>query len=224
MMLAHPFFSEPIILGEDTAQVVVIESQSLFSRLLSELMAQEEGKGGDFVLSDNFSPIELSEHMLTILNFFRFDFDNRRVQTKLNAYLKNLAFAELRAETVKLLSKLGEYFQALSEAAAVPLSYDVPQDAAALVKLGNFKPEIEGNSLPERLLSYMEFINELFGISCFALVNAKSFLSSDELLLFYKSAVYKKYRLVLLENILRDKASEYERVYIIDRDLCEIRE
>lgn len=223
MRLMHPCLLQPIQLTDDRIQVLVIENQNLFAKFVSDLLLQADGMGDSLVLSKNYKPIELSAAMEVILDFFRLSAEQKRIQAKLNAHLKRLAQQELQFETAEILSQIGGYYQKLSELSDFTLTYELSEDVAPLIKLGAIHIELDGTSPAERLLDYMDVCSDLCGISCFALVNLKSFLSNDQLELLYKTALYKKLRLLLLESTCRVGGLErYEHTLLIDSDMCEL--
>ncbi len=52
------------------------------------------------------------------------------------------------------------------------------------------------------------------------LVNIKQYLTENEISELYKLAMYSKIQLVLIEFNMYGKKSEYEDIYIIDKDSC----
>ena len=52
------------------------------------------------------------------------------------------------------------------------------------------------------------------------LVNIKQYLTENEISELYKLAMYSKIQLVLIEFNMYGKKSEYENIYIIDKDSC----
>ena len=52
------------------------------------------------------------------------------------------------------------------------------------------------------------------------LVNIKQYLTENEISELYKLAMYSKIQLVLIEFNMYGEKSEYEDIYIIDKDSC----
>ena len=50
----------------------------------------------------------------------------------------------------------------------------------------------------------------------------KGFVSAEELKLFYKNAIYEKFKILLLESFQHEFRSEFENIVIVDNDLCVI--
>ena len=73
-----------------------------------------------------------------------------------------------------------------------------------------------------RMIEFIKVMTCLCGISLFCFYNLKSYLSEDELLLFYKEADYNKVSLLLIESF-ESKQLDVEHITIIDKDLCVIK-
>ena len=74
----------------------------------------------------------------------------------------------------------------------------------------------------DRICDYISVVNEITGKDIFIFVNFRDFFKLDELKEFYKFASYKKIFLLMIENKVNDVCDEYEDVFILDEDLCEI--
>ncbi len=75
---------------------------------------------------------------------------------------------------------------------------------------------------PEQLLEWMLMQRELLGKRLFILYGIKPLLCDDELVAFYRSALYEKLDLLLIESYQREPLLEEECITIIDKDLCVI--
>jgi CRISPR-associated protein Csn2 len=221
--LMHPYLQEPLSITDDKVQVLVIENQLLFTKLVSELVFQIEGVGETFVLSMNYEPIELKSEMEVIIDYFHLSGTQKRIQTKLNNLFRQLAQQELQFETVRIFEDLCSYYQKLSENIEFSITYKVSNDVSPLLKMGDIQISLEGETLAEKLLDYMTICSRLCGISCFSLINLKRFISMNELELLYKSAIGKKLRLLLVENTYQAGLERYENTLLLDNDMCELR-
>lgn len=74
----------------------------------------------------------------------------------------------------------------------------------------------------EQLIEYMSLYRRFFGKKLFVFLNLKPCLSFVELELFYRSVVYEKYNIMLIENHASEIHTDYEQTVIIDSDLCQI--
>lgn len=57
---------------------------------------------------------------------------------------------------------------------------------------------------------------------CFVLLNLHCFFGENELELIYKELVYQNVEVLIIENVMHNNRLSFEKVYIVDKDLCEI--
>ena len=92
-------------------------------------------------------------------------------------------------------------------------------DLAGLFKLYDVKFEVDDISLIDRLISYIKIMHQVCRKEIFVFVNLKSYLEENELLQLYEAAFYEKVFLWLIESRYENK-NKYEKVQLIDKDLC----
>ncbi len=97
---------------------------------------------------------------------------------------------------------------------------DPLDDWEDLVKLMDFHVDEAELGFSERLLEYMELNRRFFGKTLFVFYNLKALMSPEEMALFFRDALYRKFALLLLEDCQRYSIEEYEKVIIVDKDLC----
>ena len=222
MKLAHPFIENHIIFAENKINVLVVENQSLFVNMIEDIKNQLEQEEGEFVLSNQLGIIPLRNNAELISNYFDLDFDSKKIQNKISAFLKETAYAEENyVKTNEIISMLQGYFYELLDSSEYPLKISNETDAAALIKMAGIKADISNGSLLEKLTDYILLMQDMQGIKLFVFVNLKTFLSERELQNFYSFLFYKKAQVLLLENTAREKLPE-EVLHIIDQDMCEI--
>ena len=222
MKLAHPFIENHIIFAENKINVLVVENQSLFVNMIEDIKNQLVCDEGEFVLSNQLGIIPLRNNAELISNYFDLDFDSKKIQNKISAFLKEAAYAEENyVKTNEIISMLQGYFYELLDSSEYPLKISNETDAAALIKMAGIKADISNGSLLEKLTDYILLMQDMLGIKLFVLVNLKTFLSERELQNFYSFLFYKKAHVLLLENTAREKPTE-EVLHIIDQDMCEI--
>ncbi len=222
MRLMHPSFSVPIRFEENSIQVLIVENPALFSDMHEDLVAQVDGGEGEFVLSKSFEPVEISSILEVVVDYFHLCREQKRMQTKLISLLKNLAQQEFQIETASVYEQLTAYMEQLIKSVDYSVSFSLPDDVGSLIKIAKVHFESDSGTLAERLLNYMTVCSELLGMSCFVLMNLKSYLTESELRKLYKMVLYKKINILLLESTQKNIITEYECVRLIDEDLCEL--
>lgn len=91
-----------------------------------------------------------------------------------------------------------------------------------LFKIADLKIECENIKLLEKLLDYLEVVQEFLKPKCIIIMGLKQFFEKDELEEIYKFVIYQGIRLVLIENAIDKESYDFEKKLIVDMDLCEI--
>ncbi len=228
MLLTHPIFSKPIEFVENNIQILIIENPAFLSKFLCELLAQHKNKEGNFVLSKNFNPLPISKNIEIITDIFSININSRPIMTKLLDELKTKAHDEdfyIKTQEFKFL--VSQYIENLLHESDYKLSFSEDLEIqnilkACEVEVENTPYSEENFSLLDFIVEYCDICTRLLKISCIVFVNLKSFLSKEEILLFYEEVMYKKYSILLIENHQAEDTIKIEKVRIIDKDLCEI--
>ncbi|MEA5094585.1 MAG: type II-A CRISPR-associated protein Csn2 [Sedimentibacter saalensis] len=223
MKMTHPYFENPLLFEENKINVLVIENQYFFVKFINELLNQLNGIEGRFILSSNYKQLEINKEVDLVIDPFTLDFNQRKIITKLYEQLKSNAIgSEYYLDSKILLGEIMQFIEKLSQTTQYPLVYTNDLDIISILKIAEIKLETSYDTLVEKIVDYCSVIQEFCCISCVIFVNLKCFLSNEELELFYKTISYKKINIMLLENTVREKRFEQEKIYIIDSDLCEI--
>jgi len=222
-MLAHPMFSKIIDFKNEMINILIIENQKFLTQLIEDIINQTNGENGDFVLSEDFIPLDMQKHLEIIIDFFNLDINNKKVLTSIYNKIKKIAYDDenyLKTENFK--TEAFNYIETLINQTEYPLILDVQFDISGLLKLFDVKIEINSNTFLEKIIDYMSVLYEFLNRKCIVFVNLMSYLDISEIELLYKEIQYKKYNVLFIENSFRTKIGEYENIYIIDEDMCEI--
>ena len=125
-------------------------------------------------------------------------------------------------ETGKINSEIVRYVDKIVDISDYSLEFSIDIDIVNLFKMANVKFLKDYTSELDRICDYISVVNEITGKDIFIFVNFRDFFKLDELKEFYKFASYKKIFLLMIENKVNDVCDEYEDVFILDEDLCEI--
>lgn len=102
-------------------------------------------------------------------------------------------------------------------------SVDTTRKVHALLKFADFRLSLDGMEPMEALIEHLSVYAAFIKNPCFVLIGAKQYYETEEIEALYRIAVYKKWRLILLEPIAAARQLEFENICIIDRDLCILR-
>lgn len=94
-------------------------------------------------------------------------------------------------------------------------------ETMALVKLFSFAPADASDDNVGHLLRYFKLMKEYLGIKCFIVQNLHIYLDDSECENLLESAVMHGIYLLNIENSVPKEVSEYEKLVVIDNDLCE---
>lgn len=220
MMIAYPSADIVSELDERNVMTIIIENQAVFSSLISDISDQLFGNDGEFVLSEDFKPLELRKNIELITQLIPFDHNQKDLINKIYAELKTIAVDETHYyQTQELMSYISKYLFEITVNMETDLVYDKPADITGLLKAFNVRINDEDMSISEKLLEYMLAVNRYKGKRVFVIVNLRSYLTDRQTELFYKSVLLNKLSLICIEN-KEYKRLETEQAIIIDSDMC----
>ncbi|MCR6546740.1 type II-A CRISPR-associated protein Csn2 [Dehalobacterium formicoaceticum] len=223
MKLAHPLLERPIVFEENKINVLVIENQKAFSEIVWELMEQINDGEGQFVLSSDLTHLELQKYMDLVIDLFSLDFNQKRIINKVYSKLKMIAVeSEYYVDSTGLISEIMRYLEKILQEIHYPLEYNQEMDIGAIFKFADVKIGTDYETIIEKTIDYLTLLQEFIGIKLFVFINLKCYLSDQDLEQLYQFVIYNKYDILLLENTMREKRFQQEKIRIIDGDLCEI--
>ena len=185
------------------------------------LWKQCETGEGEFVLSEAYKEKRLDKEAEVIVNPFHLDLNNRKILTKLYQELKESALGTRLEETLKLENHLEQYIIGLCDDVDYPLTYKSEMDIIALLKMFEVKLDETDTDVIERLVQYVKLMHAVLKIQLFVFINFKDFFSEDVLEELYKTLLYEKIGLLLVERHESHSINK-ERLTIIDKDACVI--
>ena len=125
-------------------------------------------------------------------------------------------------ETQQILSQLQRFMTILTDDEMIALDFKDEISLQDLFKIAGLKIECENIKLLEKLLDYLEVVQEFLKPKCIIIMGLKQFFEKDELEEIYKFVIYQGIRLVLIENAIDKESYDFEKKLIVDTDLCEI--
>ncbi|NMA49156.1 MAG: type II-A CRISPR-associated protein Csn2 [Tissierellia bacterium] len=223
MKLTYPDFQFKIDMVENCINKLIIENPSIFTTTVKEIVKQSQGEEGRFILSEENEIIRITDNVICIINPFAINFNDRKVLSKLYALLKNeVQNSEFWLLSNQVFSEMVQFIEQIVETVDYPITYFDEMDISALFKFMDIKIEVPEGDLVGQIIDYIKLMSQLLGYQVFVFVNLGSYLDFFELVELYKFAIYQKIHLLMIESYTNISRSSYEKIYIVDKDGCEL--
>ncbi|MGN0504388.1 MAG: type II-A CRISPR-associated protein Csn2 [Ruminococcus sp.] len=202
-----------------TINTLVIENQKLMYSLIDDIQKQLLGFDGRSVLSENDKILSLDKELELIDRFIPFDINSKALVSKIAADLEKKAISdEWYSRTCESISII----QSLLSSLAFDYSCNIEFSKigiGSVIKASGIEICDEYNSLGEKIIDYLELVQEFVGKKLFVTVNLRSYISDKEAELFMQTALLHEFNVFMIENCEHKRLS-YEKRLIIDADLC----
>ena len=205
-------------LEESTTTVLSIEDPSLFSNFVSGLWNQSNGIESGFLLSNHGSAIDIGKKTEMLISPLMASANNKKVITKLYQEIGQIADEYYYEETARINQSIVSYLDKITKHMPYPMEFNLDMKSIDLFKLYNVSLD-ENGTLTERLLSYIRAFHQICSVSVFIILNIKQFISRNQLEELYRTLLYEKVYLLLVEGNYHG-CYDNERNYIVDKDCC----
>lgn len=200
--------------------VLIIENKKEYREVVDSFVNKLDIKDGKILLFDRNELIVPSKFLFTFNDYYSFDI-NKLCLTKMYKKIKEISLLEYSDESFKIKSEIENFIYKIISQYDLYLEIDSEMDILDLLKSVKLKIKNYENLDLDRIINYMNIINELFGIKNFIFINFKQNFSEKEIIDFYEYVIYNDFNIVLVESITISKLQK-ESIFIIDDDLCEI--
>lgn len=224
MKLTHPDVHFDIEFGKDDSliPVCVVESPVRWREIQKELMSQQSGDSGNWVLSEGDKELKISKVMEMIFNPLQLDVNQRKLVT---AFLKSFAEKAVNEmhwrEGQELNTHIQTFFGNLEVEYSFEFSINEELDYSSLAKAMGIQLVTEYETDMERLLQYCILLQELIKPKLLIFWNLRQYFSAEEMKLLYSEVCCREWNVLLMEHYI-DSRIDGEKWYIIDKDNCEI--
>ena len=219
--LSHVHLETPIIICENTVNLLIIENPNEFFEMVSDLDNLFECGDGNFTFSIQNQIINPTKYGGMVSDIFHFDLNDKKVLNLLYKKMESFAFGENVLDFNELNSKLIHLLGEIADSLPFSLEYDEPQPIDYF-KTAGVKFEKNYDSLQEKIICYINALIELKSCEFFIFVNLKSVLSDEKLLQIYNHCALEQVGLLLIESSKSRPLLNCEKAIIITEDLCEI--
>ena len=199
-----------------------MEHPLLYRTLVAELIAQSEGETGRFLLTENYEEKSIGKYLSIIHGPFQLCENDHKMRTALYKFLEK-EVQTLDFECYKEVeSKIFQFLQHVNMQSAYPLTMADSIGMTEIFKLGQLQLALTKDSVPERLYEYICALHRLAGAQCVVMYNARNIFTNTEAEVFSKEISEQEISVLFLERSVPPVVTKYEKLYIVDQDLCEI--
>lgn len=207
---------------ERGVHTLVIENQCMFRNLLIDLYNQSQGNDGRSVVAYEYKPLPFEKYCEVLSQFVPFSLNKKSVVTKIGPLLaKRAVDSEYFLKTTELMTEI--------ESLMYELAFDLDADiefnsinVESLIKSVGVSLKEEYESLAEKIIDYMELVNNLERKKLYILINLRSYISDEEMIYFIETVLQHEFDVIIIESAERPILKGEIR-YIVDESLCEIR-
>lgn len=222
MKLVHQDWEKPVIMDNEKVLLISVENPQCLYNTLKELEEESRTGIGNFVLSEGSKILDMKKQFLFVGSPWDMDLNDRKLTTKLIACITGKAQDEIYyRKSEELCSTIQNWLEELTMDMPLPVAYDLDVDLEALFKALHVHLEEQGESLAERMLTFMKSWDILCGETAFAFYGFHNLMALEERPLFYENAKEENLNFVLIEGPCHDTIKA-EDLFIIDKDLCQI--
>lgn len=219
MRLSYFKYGIDILLEENQVGVMVLEQPQVYTELLSELLKQSEGEEGLWQLSEGNKDLVFNKSVVIVHTPLQLDLNSKK---NLNYLYKEMQMIsnECAYENVsELNSSIVAYLDMISQKLPYQIDYKLELEPTQLYKQYEVSLDMDGTSLLEKVINYIQLEKLLCNTKLIVFVNLKAYFDKEELKEIYKTAIYNKIFLLLIETQERGCISG-EEYCIIDSDKC----
>lgn len=219
-MVSLDFLSNPICLSNDKISVLYIENQRLFRNTVRSFY-EDTFDENNIVFSENYNPVKFKNNVCFISDIFSIDFSSSFLK-KVYDDLADYSNTYLQESTISINAGIMDFLERLSENYDFDFEFKDNVDVIDLLKMQNFKPNLNNDNLLSRLVDYIVMTRKYSSVNCFVILNLHSYFSLTELELLYRELLYQNIEILLIENRKTFDSIQNEKAYIVDDDMCEI--
>lgn len=222
MKLVHPDLQFQIEFTGHVIPVCTVESPVWLRKIQRELLDQQRGEEGKWVLSEEDQEIKINKSVELFLNPLQLEENQKRIMT---AFLQSIE----RTATNDRYWKKGQELNSMIQIFFTELEMEYPFDYhinseidfLALAKAMGIQINSDYESDLERLLQYCILSESMMHTKLFIFFHLHAYFTQKEISMFYQEILQRKWNVLLIESSVDWKIIG-EKYYIIDADGCQI--
>ena len=213
-----------IEIEDNIIYTLVFENKKYYRENIIELINQNKGNEGSYILSNDNKEISFDKNSYIITDIFNIDINNKKVLTKIYSLLLKEIVEDISSYN-ELSTNIRVYFEKLIFNSSLEIEQGEEIDMSSLLKLGDFKIHVENDDILEKFLKFLKVLSELCSYKIIFVVGLHTVFTQDEIIEIYKEVCLNKINIINIEyqqfnNLSNENYKEI--VYIFDGDNCEI--
>lgn len=206
----------------DNIAVLELAQHEIFNNVLLDFI--DPVRPARELAVDDGKDLLSSNAFICISDFLDLSIKGKMLLSKLYKYIESTVFSDIeeRMKLENFISQLKKYFldtlQCLNTDLDVSSDVDV-KDVCALIGL---TPFCVTDSIASKIEQYTTICAELKLCKVLVLVQAKAYLSNDELERIYRNALRNRIGLILVESVHKEEKLFAEKKIFIDQDFSDI--
>ena len=224
MKIINKNWQRKIEIVENTIYTLVFENKKYYRENIKELISQHKGNEGNFIYSNDNNEISFEKSSYIITDIFNIEINSKKILTKIYNSLSKQIIDDT-VEYNELTTHIREYFEKLIYNSPFEVEQGEEIDINSFLKLGDFRIHIEEDDILEKFIKFLKVLVQLFGINIIFIVGLHNVFTDEEIKEIYKEVCVNKISIINIEYRQFDNLSDenyIEKVYIFDKDNCEI--
>ncbi len=175
-----------------------------------------------FVFSEHYEPFEFRKKGIYISNAIGFDMNYKRLISKVHSELEHTLVEELYEELFDVKSRLAILSEKLMQKS--DFHFDCTSDISPheIIKLFDVELTRQDDNFADDLIRYIQLLKQYLGVSFVVVSDLHSFFSKEELDLIFQTLILNEVCILCIEGAQPSAPSQYEKIHIIDHELCEM--
>ena len=224
MKIINKNWQRKIEIEDNIIYTLVFENKKYYRENIIELINQDKGNEGSYILSNDNKEISFDKNSYIITDIFNIDINNKKVLTKIYSSLLKEIVEDISSYN-ELSTNIRVYFEKLIFNSSLEIEQGEEIDMSSLLKLGDFKIHVENDDILEKFLKFLKVLSELCSYKIIFVVGLHTVFTQDEIIEIYKEVCLNKINIINIEyqqfnNLSNENYKEI--VYIFDGDNCEI--
>lgn len=178
MRIALDYFPEPLAFENQTAIVLTLENKTVFRRVVNAFL--EDCADEVLTFSQEWKPFAFSKQGLYIANLLQPDADAKKLMNHVASAMEQTLNTELAESLALVRQDLLQLGDALTARFDYDVAYQDDLEAAAVVKLLQFRLRREESTAAERLARFLILTSRYLKVRIFAISNLYLYFESEE--------------------------------------------